>query len=807
MASLPVRLVPARSEAPSRTRDRAAGGEAVGVHPEFETSRDDIERAPARAEGVEMLGMVRGSGYRTPPSLVRRADGQTIQLTPLLYGVLEAIDGRRSYEEIAADLSERISRGADVEDVRYLIDEKLRPFGLLLRPDGSEPVVKKMNPLLALRLRAVITNPTVTARLTAPFAAFFHPAIVMPFVLAFAAVSGWVFFEKGLAGPLHDALYQPGRLLLVFGLMIVSAGFHEFGHAAAARYAGVRPGAMGVGLYLVWPVFYTDVTDAYRLGRRDRLRVDLGGLYFNAIFAVATLGAWAATSWDALLLLVPIQVAHMLRQLLPFVRFDGYHILADLTGVPDLFAHIKPTLLRLIPRRRRTRQPGALRPVAAAIVTLWVVIVVPLLASMLIAIVAVFPRLAATAWDSAGARWEIVRANWQSGSTSEVAVGLLSIAMVVLPVLGITYLMVRVTRRAAQGTWRATTGRPVIRTLSIAAAIAGIALLIASWWPNGQYRPIQANEQGSVIASAPATTPPASPQIELTTSTEVPANASTQLAFILTPQNVPDAEPIIIGIPSEDSTPPGDAQGWVFPFDPPGSPGEGDNQALAVNTVDGSTVYDVSIGVVWVTGNVVDNVNEAWAVASCTACTTVAVAYQVLYVLDDPAYVVPQNIAVAVNYECVACQTVALSGQLVVTLTNYPSPEAIAELAALSADLEAVEANVQSMSLDDVYAELNRIEAEIVQVLIDDGVLEISETVLVEASVTPAASPAPAIVPEPSPTQDPSPTTEATTSPAPTETTSPAPSETTSPAPSETTSPSASESPSPDPTESATPAP
>ena len=48
-----------------------------------------------------------------------------------------------------------------------------------------------------------------------------------------------------------------------------------------------------MGLYMVWPAFYTDVTDSYRLPRRDRLRVDLGGLYFNAIVAVVDAGRLA----------------------------------------------------------------------------------------------------------------------------------------------------------------------------------------------------------------------------------------------------------------------------------------------------------------------------------------------------------------------------------------------------------------------------------------------------------------------------------------------------------------------------------
>ena len=118
--------------------------------------------------------------------------------------------------------------------------------------------------------------------------------------MAFLAVSGWVLFDKGLASATHQAFDEPGLLLVVFALTVLSAGFHEFGHAAAARYGGATPGAMGTGLYLVWPAFYTDVTDSYRLGRAGRVRTDLGGLYFNAIVTLATFGVWFATGWDAM---------------------------------------------------------------------------------------------------------------------------------------------------------------------------------------------------------------------------------------------------------------------------------------------------------------------------------------------------------------------------------------------------------------------------------------------------------------------------------------------------------------------------
>jgi putative peptide zinc metalloprotease protein len=692
-----------------------------------------------------MLGPVAGSGYRRPPSLVRRADGQTIQLTPVLYQVLEALDGTRGYDEIASDVSDRISRHAAADDIRYLVERKLRPLGVLRQADGSQPAVKRVNPLLALRLRKVISNPQLTRRITAPFAKLFVPPVVVPVLLAFAAATAWLLFDKGLASATRQALYQPGMLLLVFALTILSAGFHEFGHAAAARYAGATPGAMGFGIYLVWPVFYTDVTDAYRLGRGGRLRVDLGGLYFNAIFAVATVGVWAATRWDALLLLVPIQILHMLHQLVPFVRFDGYHILADLTGVPDLFSHIKPTLRRLLPTRWGKREPRVLRPWAGTIVTLWVLTVVPVLALVFVMMVKVLPRLAATAWDSVGVRWEVLQSNWADGSFAEVAVVLLSIAALALPILGISYLVGRVVRRTSLRVWRATADRPALRMLALLAAIAVLGLLAWAWWPNGQYRPVEASERGTLIETGPST--PAMPNVTwvetaLARPMAAPPGATPRLALVLSPQGVPVTEPgpkQIVVLP-----PPGENPGeWVFPFDPPAPPGEGDNQALAVNTEDGSTVYDVAIVLVWVTDGQVDQVNEAWAVASCSSCETVAVAFQGVFSLGEADIVTPQNIAVAVNYNCQQCQTTAIAVQLIATLTSPPSDEAMAQLTKVWDDLEALEENIDELSLTELYAELVGIQAAILDILVDDGALVMSEGAMAEATISDVASTSP----------------------------------------------------------------
>jgi putative peptide zinc metalloprotease protein len=767
--------------------------------------------APARAEGVELLGPFAGSGYRRPPSLVRRADGQTIQLTPLLYQVLESIDGRRGYEELASDISDRVSRLTAPDDVRYLVEKKLRPLGLLRRSDGSEPTPKKLDPLLALRLRKVISKPEVTRRITAPFAQLFRPIVVVPVLVAFAVTSAWVLFDKGLASATHQALYAPGMLLLILALTTVSAGFHEFGHAAAARYEGVAPGAMGVGLYLVWPVFYTDVTEAYGLRRSGRLRVDVGGLYFNAIFAVATVGVWAVTGWDALLLLVPVQLLHMLHQLVPFVRFDGYHILADLTGVPDLFSHIKPTLLHMLPTRWGKREPGVLRPRVRAVVTVWVLTVVPVLGAAFVFMVKVLPRVAATVWDSLGVRWGVLQSNWANGNGAEVAVGLLSMAAVALPVLSMSYLLVRVVRRSSLRVWRATAERPAMRAMAVLTGVALSLLLAWAWWPSGQYEPIRANERGTLLDAGRGVQPPSdavltSAETELAAPSTPVTSLQPRLALVLSPQGVPVTEPgpkqiIVLPPPGEDP-----AGYWPFPFDPPAPPGEGDNQALAVNTGDGSSVYDVAFAIVWVTDGPVDQVNEAWAVASCTDCRTVAVAFQGIFVLGDSNVVIPQNIAVAINYDCRRCETEALAVQLISTLTRPPSNDAMSRLELVWNDLQELEESIGELSLDQIYSELVRIETAILEILVEDGAVSTGGSLSVapssdleatstdetpaEGSTTgsdtttigddPSAgsdepSPTPSGDPSPTPSEDPSPTPTSDPSPSPTAGPSPTP--------------------------------
>lgn len=122
--------------------------------------------------------------------------------------------------------------------------------------------------------------------------------------------------------------------LLIF--MLVSSFFHELGHASACKYCGVKHGSIGFGLYLNFPVLYTDVTEIWKLNRKQRFVVNIAGVYFQCFFLIVLLAGFWMTGDDMLRYMILILNLGFLMTLNPFFKFDGYWIVSDLLGVPSL---------------------------------------------------------------------------------------------------------------------------------------------------------------------------------------------------------------------------------------------------------------------------------------------------------------------------------------------------------------------------------------------------------------------------------------------------------------------------------------
>lgn len=453
---------------------------------------------PRLADGVELLGEFEDSGFENPPHLARRADGQVIQLTELLHLVADAVDGQRDEPAIADVVSERFGRRVNADNVRFLIEKKLRPLGVLAAADGSSPRLRKADPLLALKYRTALVPAPAVQRLARVFGWLFSPVVLVLVLGALLAFDTWLLFEHGVAASLRETLYEPVLMLALFAAVIAATAWHEIGHASACRYGGAKPGVLGAGVYLVWPAFYCDITDAYRLSRRGRLRTDLGGVYFNGLFSVAVAGAYFATGFEPLVLVILGQHLIVLQQLIPALRFDGYYVLSDLTGVPDILGRIRPILASLIPGREPGPRVTELKPWVRRVVATYVVLLVPALAGLLVLLVVSAPRIFATAYDSFGLQSDRIADAVSDGAMAVAALGVVQILALALPCLAIVLSATRLGRRAVGALVGWASGSGARSAVAAAGAVAVGGFAAWTWWPNGEYEPIRPGERGTL---------------------------------------------------------------------------------------------------------------------------------------------------------------------------------------------------------------------------------------------------------------------------------------------------------------------
>lgn len=498
------------------------------VRQEAAAAPADVPDRPQLAPGVELSGSMEESGFTEQQSLIQR-NGQFVQVTALLYHVAEQIDGQKTLDEIAAGVSDAINRRVSADNIRQLLQSKLIPLGIVLGADGKVAASaagpgRGLSPL-RVNLKMGIISPRLIDPATGIFQVLYWPLILVIVLAAASAALTWLFVIHGIGASVRNVIYQPGYLLAALGLIVIAAAFHEFGHASALRYGGGKVREMGFGIYLIYPAFYTDVSDNYRLGRWARVRTDLGGFYFNLLFALALIGAYFATHIEFLLLVVVLVAFDIFRQLMPFVRLDGYWALADVTGIPDFFSHMGAFLRTVLPLPFwKGPKLANLKAWVKAVYALYILITVPLLLLLLFGMLRGVPRILATAWDSFGRLSGQFASAHSHGSVLGMIATAVQVLTLALPTFGTIFILFSLARRLITGGWSWSKGSPKRRTIAGAGGVALVALLLYLWVPAGpggpltllrrgktgtvqaqsSWRPIGPSDRGTVVDAAAA---------------------------------------------------------------------------------------------------------------------------------------------------------------------------------------------------------------------------------------------------------------------------------------------------------------
>lgn len=117
---------------------------------------------------------------------------------------------------------------------------------------------------------------------------------------------------------------------------------HELAHGYCLKRYGCKVPTMGIAFIVMWPVLYTDATDAWRLrSRRQRLIIGSAGMLVEIELALLCLLAWSILPDGigkslAFYIATASLLTTMAINLSPFLRFDGYYLMSDYFGIDNL---------------------------------------------------------------------------------------------------------------------------------------------------------------------------------------------------------------------------------------------------------------------------------------------------------------------------------------------------------------------------------------------------------------------------------------------------------------------------------------
>ncbi len=184
----------------------------------------------------------------------------------------------------------------------------------------------------------------------------FHP-LTCAVVLATATVLAVLVFGRTLESDMLSlaeySRLQGDRWLMLLASFVLVKSLHEIGHSLACSHFRVSCQEIGLLFLFFTPCLYCETTDSWKLKSRwHRAAIASAGMYVEIILASMAAAIWLTTREGTIhavasSVMIVCSIGTLLINANPFLRYDGYYILSDVWGVPNLAEQSRDALRSL----------------------------------------------------------------------------------------------------------------------------------------------------------------------------------------------------------------------------------------------------------------------------------------------------------------------------------------------------------------------------------------------------------------------------------------------------------------------------
>lgn len=274
-------------------------------------------------------------------------EGKYYKIGEFMYRILR--EGQKATN--LEDLLVYLGNNADISlaTLKEIIETKVLP---IFNASGDKAKdlsegfwVKKQ--ILSSQQSAALAKP-----LTFLFGKSFYPLF---FILAGINIALYYWANSKVAGQYITEGYEMLTWVAAYFSLFFIMFVHELGHAAAAIKSGIKARSIGLGIYTIMPAMYTDLTDIWKMPKANRIKVNLAGVFIQLAINTGIVAAlnmvtnevvqsfiWKIYIFNTILIVM---------NLVPFLKLDGYWVLSDLLGVPNLIQTSNKLLLDAVTKK------------------------------------------------------------------------------------------------------------------------------------------------------------------------------------------------------------------------------------------------------------------------------------------------------------------------------------------------------------------------------------------------------------------------------------------------------------------------
>lgn len=146
--------------------------------------------------------------------------------------------------------------------------------------------------------------------------------------------------------------YSIGTMIL---WTFVNVLVHELGHVVLCHNSGRKVHSFGLKMNYGMPMVYVDTTDICMAGKINRIKTSLGGVYFNALLFIAIL---VIGMFHKPIYFEGLEISYffVISNSIPFLKLDGYYVLADCLDIMNLNKESKNCFWSLLKDKKKSKK-------------------------------------------------------------------------------------------------------------------------------------------------------------------------------------------------------------------------------------------------------------------------------------------------------------------------------------------------------------------------------------------------------------------------------------------------------------------